>query len=157
MNPTGQSFDVVLDRLRSPSLFLVLDNFETFWEPPHTHADTETLLRTLSALKTVTIIITARGSRHPSGIEWTQLLPPLKPVRLESAVAIFHAISRKNDDYVIKLVRAVDCVSRCWEILLLLKGKQLKDCLGCWGQILKPTDAIRGSAGEIQFCGSTSY
>ena len=75
MNPTGQSFDVVLDRLRSSSLFLVLDNFETFWEPPHTHADTETLLRTLSALKTVAIIITARGSQHPSGVEWTQLLP----------------------------------------------------------------------------------
>ena len=109
-NTTGQLLDLILDRLRSSFFLLVLDNFETPWELPHTHADTETLLQTLSALKTVTIIITARGSQHPAGVEWTQLLPPLKPVQLESAVAIFHAISRKNDDYVIKLVRAVDCV-----------------------------------------------
>jgi predicted ATPase len=95
-NTTSQLLDLILYRLKSSFFLLVLDNFETPWELPRAHADTEALLHTLTTLQTVTIIITARGSQHPAGVDWTQLLPPLKPVQVEDAVAIFQTISRKT-------------------------------------------------------------
>ena len=45
-----------------------------------------------------------RGSK----IRWNEA--PLKPVDLDSAVAIFQAILNKTDEHAINLIRAVDCI-----------------------------------------------
>ena len=131
-NVTGHLLDVILYRLRSSFFLIVLDNFETPWELPQTRVDVEALLHTLTALKTVTVIITARGSQYPAGVDWTQLLPPLKPVQLESAIAIFQTISRKNDEYVIKLVHAVDCVPLAVTLLGNLAAVDGETTEGLW-------------------------
>jgi len=133
-NITGQLLDVILCHLRSSFFLLVLDNFETPWELPHVRADAEALLHTLTAIYSVTIIITARGSQHPAGVEWTQLLPPLKPVHLDAAIAIFQTISRKKDDYVTKLVQAVDCVPLAVTLLGNLAAVDGETTKGLWSR-----------------------
>lgn len=109
-NVPGQLFDAVLDRLRQGPFLVALDNFETPWETPRTKSDVEILLQELAALDTVTLLVTIRGSQHPAGVTWSELLPPLQPVDLDSAAAIFQAISHKMDEHAIKLMKAVDCV-----------------------------------------------
>lgn len=85
----GQLLNAVLDRLRQSPFLLILDNFETPWELPGARSDVEALLQDLADTETVTMLVTMRGSQHPAGIEWSHLLPPLQPIDLESATAIF--------------------------------------------------------------------
>ncbi|KAF9462735.1 hypothetical protein BDZ94DRAFT_1260615 [Collybia nuda] len=107
---SGQLLDAVLDRLRKSPFLVVLDNFETPWELSGVRQDVEMLLQDLSELATVTVLITMRGSQHPAGVEWTHLLPPLHPIDLASATAIFQTISKKADEYATALIEAVDRV-----------------------------------------------
>ncbi|KAF8068749.1 hypothetical protein FPV67DRAFT_1652208 [Lyophyllum atratum] len=107
---SGKLFDAVLDRLSQSPFLVVLDNFETPWEMSIAQADVESLLQELANLDTVSLLVTIRGSQHPPGVSWSQLLPPLKPVDLGSAVEIFSAIAHKKDEYTVKLIQAVDCV-----------------------------------------------
>jgi len=107
---TDALFQSVLRRLEKHPILLVLDNFETTWDPPHTRSEIESLLGAITSIETLVCIVTMRGLQKPSGTQWSNILPPLQPVDLQSAVAIFKAISSKADDYSIKLVQAVDCV-----------------------------------------------
>jgi tetratricopeptide (TPR) repeat protein len=68
------------------------------------------LLTEITALRTVALIITMRGGQKPTGTRWSDILPPLQPVDLESAVAIFQAIVNKTDENAMNLIRAVDRV-----------------------------------------------
>ncbi|KAF8889866.1 hypothetical protein BD779DRAFT_1799696 [Infundibulicybe gibba] len=94
---------------RAPHL-VVLDNFETPWDLPHVRPEVEDLLADITAIETTSVLVTARGSQYPAGVKWTRLLPPVRPVDLDSAMSIFRDISNKMDDYVTKLLKAVDCV-----------------------------------------------
>ncbi|RDB30870.1 hypothetical protein Hypma_005893 [Hypsizygus marmoreus] len=105
-----QLLDAVLEHLKLSPFLIVLDNFETPWDILDARSEVETLLQELTSLTTVTVLLTIRGSQHPAGIDWTDLLPPLQPVDMSSALEIFRTISRKMDDHAEKLIRAVDCV-----------------------------------------------
>ncbi|KAG5646766.1 hypothetical protein DXG03_002452 [Asterophora parasitica] len=107
---SGQLVDAVLDRLSRAPYLIVLDNFETPWEVPIARSNVESFLQDLADLDTATLLITVRGSQHPPGVSWSQLLPPLQPVDLDSAIEIFTAISHKSDEYAVKLIQAVDRV-----------------------------------------------
>ena len=107
---TDDLFKAIIRRLKEGPCLLVLDNLETPWDPPHTRSEIEMLLTQVTALQTVTLIITMRGAQKPAGTRWSDILPPLKPVDLDSAVAIFQAIVNKTDEHAIDLIRAVDCV-----------------------------------------------
>ncbi|GLB42038.1 hypothetical protein LshimejAT787_1100530 [Lyophyllum shimeji] len=107
---SGQLFDAVLALLHQSTFLVVFDNLETPWEVSSARADVEQFLQELADLKSVTMLVTIRGSQHPPGVSWSELLPPLKPVDLESALKIFTAISHKRDEYAEKLVQAVDRV-----------------------------------------------
>ncbi|KAH9477868.1 hypothetical protein JR316_0010100 [Psilocybe cubensis] len=102
--------EAILAHLRKTDCLLVIDNFETAWDPLHTRSQVEGVLSDISALPTVTLLVTMRGSQQPAGTRWTNVIPPLLPVDLESAISIFTDISHKNDKYAVDLVRAVDCV-----------------------------------------------
>jgi len=103
-------FQIVIRRLKQVPTLLVLDNFETPWDPPQTRSEIESLLAEVTSINTLVCIVTMRGSQKPSGTRWSNVLPPLQPVDLKSALAIFKAISHKEDECVTKLIRAVDCV-----------------------------------------------
>ena len=107
---TDDLFKAIIRRLREGAYLLVLDNFETPWDLPQTRSEIEMLLTQITALQTVTLIITMRGAQKPAGTRWSDLLPPLQPVDLDSAVAIFQAIVNKTDEHAINLIRAVDCI-----------------------------------------------
>lgn len=107
---TDDLFKAIIRRLREGACLLVLDNFETPWDPPQTRSEIEMLLTQITALQTVTLIITMRGAQKPAGTRWSDILPPLQPVDLDSAVAIFQAIVNKADKHAIDLIRAVDCI-----------------------------------------------
>ncbi|KAG6811031.1 hypothetical protein H0H92_009302 [Tricholoma furcatifolium] len=109
-NSYGNLLGVILDRLSKLPCFLVLDNLETPWEPLSARAGVEDFLRDLTSLDTVTLVVTMRGSQRPSMVHWTELLPPLQPVSLDASVNIFTSISRKSDEFSVKLIKAVDCV-----------------------------------------------
>ena len=103
-------FQTVIRRLEQALTLLVLDNFETPWDPPQTRSEIESLLTEITSISNLVCIVTMRGSQKPSGTRWSNVLPPLQPVDLKSALAIFKAISHKEDEYAAKLIKAVDCV-----------------------------------------------
>ncbi|KAF8801657.1 hypothetical protein BYT27DRAFT_7197884 [Phlegmacium glaucopus] len=103
-------FQTVIRRLKRAPTLLVLDNFETPWDPPQTRSEIESILAEITSIGTLACIVTMRGSQKPSGTLWSNVLPPLQPVDLESALAIFKTISHKEDEYATKLIKAVDCV-----------------------------------------------
>jgi tetratricopeptide (TPR) repeat protein len=107
---TDDLFKAIIRRLQEGACLLVLDNFETPWDPPQTRSEIEMLLTQITALQTVTVIITMRGAQKPAGTKWSDILPPLQPVDLDSAIAIFQAIVNKTDEHAIDLIRAVDCI-----------------------------------------------
>ncbi|KAJ7257717.1 hypothetical protein C8J57DRAFT_1647432 [Mycena rebaudengoi] len=68
-----------------PSL-LVLDNFETTWEPISTRTQVEELLSLLAGVPHLALMITMRGAERPGKIGWTRPFPrPL--IRLSDAAA----------------------------------------------------------------------
>ena len=107
---TDDLFKAIIRRLQEGPCFVVLDNLETPWDPPQTRSEIEMLLTQITALPTVTLIITMRGAQKPAGTRWLDILPPLQPLNLDSAIAIFQAIVNKTDKHAIDLIRAVDCV-----------------------------------------------
>ncbi|KAF9445563.1 TPR-like protein [Macrolepiota fuliginosa MF-IS2] len=108
---SSQLLQFIFFRLRQRPCLLVFDNLETLWDPLHTRSAIESFLSEISSIPTVNLLITLRGSQHPAGVEWSRLLPPLKPLELRSARALFSKISRKPDDScVVDLIKAIDCV-----------------------------------------------
>ena len=103
-------FQTVIRRLRQVPTLLVLDNFETPWDPLQTRSEIESLLAEITSITTLVCIITMRGLQKPSGTRWSNVLPPLQPLDMKSALAIFKAISGEEDRYAIELIQAVDCV-----------------------------------------------
>lgn len=106
-----QLLSSILLRLQKQPCLLVFDNFETLWDPLRTRSEVESVLSQISCIPTVSLLVTIRGSQHPGGVEWSQLLPPLISLQLQAAKALFSKISHKPDDpYITDLINAVDRV-----------------------------------------------
>ena len=100
----------VILKLKERDCLLVLDNFETSWDPLENQAEVEALLTEFASVSRVNLIVTMRGSQQPAGTIWAKVLPPLKPIDMESTISIFETIAQKVDQFSIKLLEAVDCV-----------------------------------------------
>ncbi|KXN91468.1 hypothetical protein AN958_00730, partial [Leucoagaricus sp. SymC.cos] len=108
---SAQLLQSILTQLGEQRTLLVLDNFETLWDPLHSRSEVEGFLAGLTSIPTVNLLITIRGSQHPAGVEWSQLLPPLRPLELQFAEMLFHNISHKLvNTYAVDLIKAVNCV-----------------------------------------------
>ncbi|KAJ7824847.1 hypothetical protein B0H13DRAFT_1454390, partial [Mycena leptocephala] len=88
---SGSSLKAVLQCLESNSmLLLVLDNFETPWEPIDSRKKVEDLLAHLAAISNLAIMITMRGAERPGNIQWSHpFLPPLGPITDGAALRTF--------------------------------------------------------------------
>lgn len=77
-----------------PFCMLVLDNFETPWEPPLGRRDVEDLLALLTKVDGLTLVITMRGVERPGGVIWTKpFLPALQTLEPVEARRMFNVIS----------------------------------------------------------------
>ncbi|KAJ7581938.1 hypothetical protein C8J56DRAFT_1168528 [Mycena floridula] len=97
----GQNLQLkILDALRGERKILCLDNFEDPWDL--IRRDSEKLL----------------GEQYPDDVPWTlPRFPPLKSLSLPDATTVFECISGHNDEYVTKLLKAVDCVPLAVDLL----------------------------------------
>lgn len=92
---------------------LVLDNFESPWEDSGSRRAVEHTLEKLSAIGTLTLIITMRGQQRPRGTLWTKpFLPILMPFDLDAARKAFVAIAPDHEDDPVldELLKEVDCM-----------------------------------------------
>ncbi|KAJ7802532.1 P-loop containing nucleoside triphosphate hydrolase protein [Mycena olivaceomarginata] len=72
---------------QSPPTLLILDNFETLWEPPESRGDIEDFLSLLTDIKHLGLMITMRGAERPAKVSWSR--PFLRPLtRLENNAAL---------------------------------------------------------------------
>ena len=75
-------------------IIVVLDNFESCWEPEHARASVENFLSSLATVENLTLIITLRGIERPSNVAWTRpFFPPLKTIDRTAAREMFLKIS----------------------------------------------------------------
>ncbi|KAJ7145078.1 hypothetical protein C8R43DRAFT_1197214, partial [Mycena crocata] len=82
LEPTKRLAKVIARHLLSgPPCLVVLDNFETPWEPVTGRAQVEELLSLLTDIPHVALLITMRGAERPGRVKWTRpFLPPLMPL-----------------------------------------------------------------------------
>ncbi|KAJ7368932.1 hypothetical protein DFH08DRAFT_983522 [Mycena albidolilacea] len=79
---------------RAPSLFLILDNLETVWDPIQSQGGIEEFLSLLTDVEHLTLIITMRGAERPAKVHWTHpFLSPLEPLSDEAAQQTFMDIT----------------------------------------------------------------
>ncbi|KAJ7452063.1 hypothetical protein B0H11DRAFT_2329135 [Mycena galericulata] len=88
---TGKLSTVIIKHLRTqPRCLLVLDNFETPWEPSATRPQVEEFLSVLADLSHVALLVTMRGQERPSKMRWNRpFIAPLKPLSSDAAYQIF--------------------------------------------------------------------
>ncbi|KAJ7627382.1 P-loop containing nucleoside triphosphate hydrolase protein, partial [Roridomyces roridus] len=89
--PGPNTTKAVIQRLskKRPAL-LILDNLDTAWEPIETRNEIEELLGLLSAVQSLTLLITMRGTERPAKVAWTHpFLPPLRPLEMDAAHRMF--------------------------------------------------------------------
>lgn len=107
---TGQVLTAVINKLDESPFFIVLDNLETPWDLPDVRPNLEVLLGELENIEELAFVVTMRGSQPPACIDWSESLPPVAPIDLESAISTFKAISKQMDNFAIQLIKAVDRV-----------------------------------------------
>ncbi|KAJ7138267.1 hypothetical protein C8R44DRAFT_976057 [Mycena epipterygia] len=81
------------------SCLLVLDNFETPWEPVATRPKVEEFLSLLADLPHVALMVTMRGQERPLKIRWNRpFIQPLSPLSADAAYKTFIDISDTDSD-----------------------------------------------------------
>ncbi|KAF8154328.1 hypothetical protein K438DRAFT_1777960 [Mycena galopus ATCC 62051] len=72
------------------SCLLVLDNFETPWEPLESRRQVEEFLSLLADIPSLALLVTMRGAERPGKVKWTRpFLPPLEPLPTSASRQIF--------------------------------------------------------------------
>ena len=111
---SGDPVKDIMSHLRSVSFprIVVVDNFETFWDPSETRTASEEILEHLSSVHQLVILLTMRGSIPPGRVRWTvslsQAIAPGLP--LDAARRTYMAISLHHDEYLDELLQALDCI-----------------------------------------------
>ncbi|KAJ7095551.1 P-loop containing nucleoside triphosphate hydrolase protein, partial [Mycena epipterygia] len=83
----------------SPPSLLVLDNFETVWEPIGSRADAEAFLSLIGTVTHMAVLITMRGAERPAQVKWSQpFMKPLKPLPDGAALQTFWDIADDNHE-----------------------------------------------------------
>ncbi|KAJ7895776.1 hypothetical protein B0H13DRAFT_2523690, partial [Mycena leptocephala] len=69
---------------------LVLDNFETPWEPLECRSQVEEFIALLTDIPSLALLITMRGAERPAKVKWNRpFLPPLEPLSPSASRQIF--------------------------------------------------------------------
>ncbi|KAJ7607385.1 hypothetical protein FB45DRAFT_764196, partial [Roridomyces roridus] len=77
---------------------VVLDNFETPWEPIMSRPKIEEFISLLADMSNVAFLVTMRGQERPSNILWTRpFIPPLEPLSFDAAHSTFMDITDANE------------------------------------------------------------
>ncbi|KAF8155265.1 hypothetical protein K438DRAFT_1987166 [Mycena galopus ATCC 62051] len=72
------------------SCLLVLDNFETPWEPLESRRQVEEFLSLLADIPSLALLVTMRGAERPGKVKWNRpFLPPLEPLASSASRQIF--------------------------------------------------------------------
>ncbi|KAF8183223.1 hypothetical protein K438DRAFT_1975095 [Mycena galopus ATCC 62051] len=72
------------------SCLLVLDNFETPWEPLESRRQVEEFLSLLADIPSLALLVTMRGAERPGKVKWTRpFLLPLEPLPTSASRQIF--------------------------------------------------------------------
>ena len=103
-------FDRIILFFEAHRTVLVLDNFETPWETVETRNTIEDMLARLAAIKTLTLLVTMRGSERPFETAWTRpFVAPLMPLDLPAARLTFVTISDspKDDPHIEELLNVL--------------------------------------------------
>ncbi|KAG6834578.1 hypothetical protein H0H93_008777 [Arthromyces matolae] len=138
--------DAVLASFPECSL-LCLDNLETIWDVGSMRSELEGLLSALQGR--VGILITMRGTQHPSRVTWsTPSLPPLHSLSAESSKEIFERTcgpAQPVDGFVHKLLDAVDGIPLAISLMVAM----LKETsMSLWGRWTKAQSAVLENGGN---------
>ncbi|KAJ7648641.1 P-loop containing nucleoside triphosphate hydrolase protein, partial [Mycena polygramma] len=100
LKPGGDSIQWVIQHFsRCNPYLLILDNFETVWEPVQLRKEIEGLLCLLTDINHLALIITMRGAERPGKVRWTRpFLLPLNPLAHTAAQQLFLDITDDRDD-----------------------------------------------------------
>ncbi|KAF8175974.1 hypothetical protein K438DRAFT_1979481 [Mycena galopus ATCC 62051] len=94
-----------------PPCLVILDNFETPWEPADGRAEVEEFISLLTDVSHVALLITMRGAERPAKVRWTHpFLPPLSPLTQTAAHQTFIEIADEipTDSEVDQLLNITD-------------------------------------------------
>ncbi|KAJ7278826.1 P-loop containing nucleoside triphosphate hydrolase protein, partial [Mycena rebaudengoi] len=85
--------------IHAPPSLLVLDNFETPWEPSSSRPEVEEFLSLLTDIPQLALVITMRGAERPAKVRWTQpFLAPLAPLPHFAALQTFFDVADNTHD-----------------------------------------------------------
>ncbi|KAG8940505.1 hypothetical protein FRC03_005424 [Tulasnella sp. 419] len=142
--PSSTSNDRLADIivfLKSSGLLVVLlfDNFETPWDMEGQQSNVADVITVIASIPSVSLIITMRGTQHPSShtIDWTQPRLPLLPqLDLDSAEEAFLRISPNavGDSELRTLLQKLDCMPLAITLMAKLSeaGETVTDLLEQW-------------------------
>jgi tetratricopeptide (TPR) repeat protein len=108
--PSSSPWQHLLDSLRSihSHCLLILDNFETPWDPHKTRTQTEQMVADLSCMPLLSLVVTMRGRVPPAGVKWSHPSSPLHPLSVGAAKATFLDIWSLEDLKLDELLQALD-------------------------------------------------
>ncbi|KAJ6455176.1 P-loop containing nucleoside triphosphate hydrolase protein, partial [Mycena sanguinolenta] len=100
LDATRSSVNHIIHRLsKGPPCLVILDNFETPWEPVGTRGKVENFLSLLTDITHVALLITMRGAERPSKVQWSHpFLRPLGPLTSTAARQTFIEIVDECDN-----------------------------------------------------------
>ena len=102
----------VLSVLASEECILCLDSLESPWDQPGLgRRAVELLLTDITALSSVTVLVTMRGGERPKETAWTlPLFPPLANFGRNAAKRTWESLAGTCDEWAENLIDAVDCL-----------------------------------------------
>ncbi|KAF8207388.1 hypothetical protein K438DRAFT_1962313 [Mycena galopus ATCC 62051] len=110
-----------------PACLVVLDNFETPWEPVDGRAKVEESLSLLTDIPHLGLLITMRGTERPSKVKWTRpFLRPLSPLPLTAVRQTFIEIADEahHDPEVERLLNITDNVPLAVQLIATVAGSE---------------------------------
>ncbi|KAJ7115446.1 hypothetical protein C8R44DRAFT_880744 [Mycena epipterygia] len=97
--PERLSRTIVIHLAAKSSFLLILDNFETPWEPISTRGKVEDFLSVLTELPHLALLVTMRGQERPLKTRWTRpFIRALSPLSAEAARNTFVDIADADSD-----------------------------------------------------------
>lgn len=107
---------------------IVLDNFETMWEPEKAREAAEGVLKLLIHFPQLTVVITTRNAHDPAtnlGVSWHRY-DPIQPLSLNTSRILFSSLSPQIsiDNRLDDLLQAIDCIPLA--IILMASSAQEK-------------------------------
>ncbi|KAJ7210185.1 P-loop containing nucleoside triphosphate hydrolase protein, partial [Mycena pura] len=122
--------------LSRPPTLLMLDNFETPWEPAVSRKEIEEFLSLLADIKHLALIMTMRGAERPAQVCWTRpFLQPLSPLTHDAARKIFIDIAGEMHDGndVDKILDLTDNMPLAIDLMAhLVDSEGCATVLSCW-------------------------